>query len=241
MAQTRPPALKAMIPQASGSAVGSAGGLYRYFGVREGGAVEWASSIGWFAEHGTKTNPKLPASLDHAVYIAYYAPWDQSPKPPVINHQQAWYHLPMKDALRAQGMPPSDFEDNVARAPTDPYWAQLPYMTPSYVSDVPALFVNSWYDFGTEATLFEFNWFRTHSTSQQARDNQYFLMSPGVHCSSEAEASANMIVGTRPMGDTRFDYWETYLTWFDRWLKDDSTARQKVATWPKVHYYAMGA
>ena len=241
MAQTRHPALKAMIPQASGSSVGSAGGLYRYFGAREGGAVEWAISVGWFAQHGTKMSPKLPASLEHAAYNAYYAPWNQSPKAPTIDYRQAWYYLPMKDALRAQGLPPSDFEDNISKVPTDPYWAQLPYMTEKYVSDVPALFVNSWYDFGADVTLFEFNWFRSHSASQQARENQYFIMSPGVHCSSEDGARADMIVGTRPMGDTRFDYWQTYLTWFDRWLKDDAAARQKVQTWPKIRYYLMGA
>jgi uncharacterized protein len=241
LAQTRPPALKAMIPQASGSSVGSAGRLYRYFGAREGGAVDWASSVGWFAENGAKLNPKLPASLEHAAYNAYYTPWNQPPKPPAIDYRRAWYHLPMKDALRDQGLPPSDFEDTITKAPTDPYWSKLPYMTPSYVSDVPALFVNSWYDFGADVTLFEFNWFRTHSASARARDSQYFIMSPGVHCSSEAGASANMVVGTRSMGDTRFDYWQTYLTWFDHWLKDDPAARQKVDAWPRIRYYLMGA
>jgi hypothetical protein len=240
LAQTRHPALKAMIPQASSSAVGSAGGLYRYFGNREGGAVNWAASSGWFALYGQKVAPKLPAGLDHAVYNDDYTPWNQPPKPSLYDPQRAWHYLPMKDALRAQGMPPSDFEDTVTKKPTDPYWSKLPYMTESYVSDVPTLFVNSWYDFGPDVTLFEFNWFRAHSASQQARDNQYVIMSPTVHCASEKEASADAVVGTRPMGDTRFDYWGTYLTWFDRWLKDDASARERVRTWPRVHYFAMG-
>ena len=243
LAQTRHPALKAMIPQASGSAVGSAGGFYRYFGVREGGAVNWAASIEWFAAHGQKVAPKLSASLDHDVYSANYAPWNQPPKPPVIDYRRAYYHLPMKDALRDQGVPPSDFEDNISKPLTDPYWRQLPYMTESYVSDVPALFINSWYDFGPDVTLFEFNWFRKHSVSQQARDNQYVIMSPGDHCSSESEASAEMIVGRRPMGDTRFDYWQTYLTWFDYWLKEkDAAAGRSIAARPlKLRYFMMGA
>jgi putative CocE/NonD family hydrolase len=241
LAQTRHPALKAMIPQASNSSVGSAGGLYRYFGVREGGAINWASAIGWFAAYGQKVSPKLPTSLEHDAYTADYAPFNQPPKPPVLDYQRAWYYLPMKGALAAQGIPPTDFEDNITKIPTDPYWTQLPYMTESYVSDVPALFVNSWYDVGADVTLFQFNWFRTHSASQQARENQYFIMSPGVHCSSERQASANMVVGTRPMGDTRFDYWGTYLAWFDRWLKDDKVARKQIEAWPRVRYYEMGA
>lgn len=241
MAQTRPPALKAMIPQASGSSVGSAGGLYRYFGVRQGGAVSWASAIGWFAAYGAKMMPRLPTTLEHDLYNALYAPWNQPPRAPVIDYPRAWYHLPMREALTAQGIAPSDFEDNVTRPLSDSYWTQLPYMRPGYVSDVPALFVNSWYDFGADVTLFEYKWFRTHSASEQARDSQYVIMSPGVHCSSERAASADMKVGTRPLGDTRFDYWGTYLTWFDAWLKEDSGARGRIKQWPRIRYYSMGA
>ena len=233
MAQTRPPALKAMIPQASGSSVWSAGGLYRQLAVREGGAIFWAAAVGWFAQNGAKISPTLPASLPHAEYNAYYRAWHEAPKIPDLDYQRAWYTLPMVNALSDQGMPPSDFEDNIKTTPDDPYWKPFPYMTSRYVSDVPALFVNSWYDFGPDVTLFEFNWFRTHSASTLGRDNQYFIMSPGVHCSSESEASAHMVVGTRPMGDTRFDYWQTYLTWFGRWLKNEPAAKAKIERWPR--------
>ncbi len=54
MAGKRHPALKAIIPQASGSSVGSLGGNYRYFGSRVGGAVELIQSIGWFRRMGRK-------------------------------------------------------------------------------------------------------------------------------------------------------------------------------------------
>jgi putative CocE/NonD family hydrolase len=241
LAQTKHPALKAMIPQASGSSVGSAGGLYRYFGVRVGGAVDWAAAIGWFADNGQKIFPKLPASLEHAEYTADYARWNQPPRPPVIDYERAWYHLPMKDALRDQGFPPSDFEDNISKSPTDPYWSRFPYMTDAYTSDVPALFVNSWYDFGADVTLFEFNHFRQHSVSETARANQYVIMSPHTHCASERAMRADAVVGSRSLGDTRFDYWQTYLTWFDYWLKQDPEARRKIDTWPRVRYYLMGA
>lgn len=153
MAGTRPPALKALIPMASGSAVGSLGGHYRYFGTRVGGVPEWVGSVGWFAQYGEKVFPKLPADLPHDQYNANTALWEIARRPPTIDLGKAWNHLPSKDALSAQGMPATDFEDTLARAPTDPYWLQFPYMTESYVSDVPALFVNSWYDFGADSTL----------------------------------------------------------------------------------------
>lgn len=240
VAQTRHPALKAMIPQASGSSAGSFGGFHRYFGVRVGGAVEWAASIGWFAAYGAKFTPKLPADLPHDVFTASYAPWNRPPAPPVIDYSRAWYHLPMKDALKDQGFPPSDFEDNVSRRPGDPYWSRFPYMTDAYRSDVPALFVNSWYDFGAEVTLAQFNHLRAHSVSETARANQYAIMSPHAHCSSESDMSPQAKVGSRPMGDTRFDYWNAYLTWFARWLKEDPQAARTIAQWPKLRYYLMG-
>jgi putative CocE/NonD family hydrolase len=241
LAQTKPPALKAMIPQASGSSAGSIAGIYRQFGERVGGANDWATAIGWFAKNGQKIAPRLPATLDRETYTALYRPFNQTPVLPPIDYQRAWYHLPEVDALRDQGFPDSDFADNIAKSPTDPYCNQLPYMTDSYTSDVPALFVNSWYDFGADMTLFEFNWFQQHSDSAQARANQFVIMSPGTHCSSERTASSEAIVGSRAMGDTRFDYWHAYLTWFDYWLKQDQGARKEIETWPKVRYYSMGA
>jgi putative CocE/NonD family hydrolase len=148
----------------------------------------------------------------------------------------------MVDALRDQGFPDSDFADTISKAPADPYWSKLPYMTDSYTSDVPALFVNSWYDFGADVTLFQYNWFRERSVSAQARNNQYVIMSPGVHCGDVMGKTSGVktVVGTRDMGDTRFDYWGTYLTWFDYWLRQNPASRKTIDQWPKVRYFLMG-
>lgn len=240
MAQTKHPALKAMIPQASGSAVGSLGGYYRFFGARTGGVSAWAPLMGWFAERGHKLAPRLPADLPHDQYNANMALWEITRKTP-IDLPKAWKHLPMKAALTSQGMPDTDFEDTISKPATDPYWDALPYMTKDYTSDVPTLFINSWYDFGADMTMLEFNHFREHSVSATARENQYAIMSPHTHCSFEREAFEKTIVGERDVGDTRFDYRGTYLTWFDAWLKSDSQARGRIKQWPKINYFAMGA
>lgn len=241
MAGQKHPALKALIPQASGSAMGSLDHQYRYFGVRVGGAAEWAGSIGWFGSHGQKVFPRLPAGLDRAEYNANDRLWERARKPSPVDFWKAVWHLPMKDALAAQGMPATDFADNISRAPTDPYWSGLPYMTPGYTSDVPALFINSWYDFGADVTLAEFNHLRAHSVSQTARDNQFAIISPHSHCSFERGASEHTRIGDLDVGDTRFDYRQTYLTWFDAWLKEDPSARKAIRAWPKLRYYNMGS
>ncbi len=240
LAQTRHPALKAMIPQASGGGVGSLGGHYRDFSTRVGGAVEWVGSVGWFALYGEKHMPRLSADLPHDQYNANAALGTWVREAPAIDFRKAWYHLPMKEALSAQGLPVTDFEDHVSRPPADPYWKALPHMTEDYVSDVPALFVNSWYDFGTDMTLVEFNHFRRHSASRTARENQFVILSPHTHCAFSRGAAGQTIVGERDVGDTRFDYRQAYLTWFDAWLKADRSARRAVEEWPAVRYYAMG-
>lgn len=240
LAKTKHPALKAMIPQGSSGVAGSIAGMYRYFGGRIGGALELAAYVGWFSEHGQKATPHLSPELDHANYNALYARYVQPTKPVTIDYQRAWNHLPVKDALRDQGFLFTDFEDNVTKRPGDPYWSTLPYMTDDYTSDVPALFVNSWYDMGADVTLMEFNHFRAHSVSALARANQYAIISPTAHCNSESEEAPDAKVGSRPVGDTRFDYWQTYLTWFDYWLKGDTAAQKKVTEWPHLRYFVMG-
>lgn len=239
LAQTKHPALKAMIPQASGSSVGSLGGFYRYFGARTGGVSAWAPLMGWFAERGQKIVPRLSADLPHDVYNANAAMWDITRKT-TVDLRKAWNHLPMKEALTLQGMPMTDFEDTISKPATDPYWDTLPYMKEDYTSDVPTLFINSWYDFGADMTLLEFNHFRKHSVSAQARENQYAIMSPHTHCAFEREAAERTMVGERDVGDTRFDYRQAYLTWFDAWLKNDQRAHQRLKEWPHVQYYSMG-
>jgi putative CocE/NonD family hydrolase len=113
-------------------------------------------------------------------------------------------------------------------------------MTPAYTSDVPALFINSWYDFGADITLAEFNHLRATSVSQIARDHQFAIISPHSHCDFERGASEHTRIGELEVGDTRFDYRKTYLTWFDAWLKDDASARAAIRAWPKLRYYNMG-
>ncbi|MBL8269292.1 MAG: CocE/NonD family hydrolase [Steroidobacter sp.] len=240
LAKNKHPALKALVPQASGGGVGSLGGHYRDFSTRVGGVVEWVGSVGWFADYGEKVMPRLSPDLPRDQFNATAALWDGVRRTPSIDFAKAWYHLPMKEALSAQGMPNTDFEDHVSRPPSDPYWQALPHMTDSYTSDVPALFVNSWYDFGTDMTLVEFNHFRQHSVSQLARDNQYVILSPHNHCASARDAKEQATVGDRPVGDTRFAYRDIFLTWFDAWLKGDAKARAAIKQWPRIRYYSMG-
>ena len=134
------------------------------------------------------------------------------------------------------GSPPNDWKDFVTHPPEDPFWKQFGYIEPSDSFNVPALHVNSWYDPAVGWTGVLFNQMRTNG-GPAGRDHQYLLISPAAHCGSEYTASAKTVVGERDLGDTRFDWFGTYLKWFDHWLKG---ADNGVTSMPKVQYYAMG-
>ena len=230
------PALKALIPQASFSPIGSAGGVYKNFGVRSGGAINLGGNVGWFYDAGSKLFYRAPPGLTHEQFVEVAKLFDPAPHPKPVDFARLWWHLPIIDIMKVAGAPPTDWVDAIRHEPGDPWWEQFHYMTENYRSDVPALFVNSWNDFGARETIFEFEWFRKHSVSANARDNQFLLISPTTHCGSES-VTADTTVGERDVGDPRFDYWPLYLNWFAYWLKDE---RNAVTSMPRIQYYLMG-
>lgn len=235
-AQRQHPALKAIVPQAAGSSIGSAGGQYKYFGARFGGAVAFAQNLSWFYDNGTKVFYRPPPGWSHEEFLNFSKFFDPAPKKVPADYPSLWWHLPIVDVMTLADVPPNDFADVVSRDVTDPWWDQFNYMTDDYESDVPALHVNSWYDFGARETIFEFETMRETSASALARDNQFLLMSPSTHCRSEYMA-ADDLVGERDLGDARFDFWSVYFNWFDYWLKGEKHA---IDSLPRVQYYLMG-
>ena len=235
-APLRNPHLAAMIPQASGSSVGPAGGRYRYFGTWNGGAFELAAGTGWFIGNGSKVFARLPRDVSDAVFSEITDLFDPAPARPDVNPRDLWRILPVRDLMKKAGAPPSDWEAVLGYELADPWWDAFPYLKGDERIDVPALFVNSWYDFGVAETLFEFNFFKQHAVSGRARENQFVIISPMTHCRSEV-ASESTVVGEREMGDARLDYWNIYLRWFDYWLRGIDSG---VTDMPKVQYYVMG-
>jgi putative CocE/NonD family hydrolase len=235
-ATLRNPHLAAMIPQASGSSIGSAGERYTYFGVRMGGALELAGGVGWFRQYGSKLYYRPPANTPHSELVETAEYFNPAPVLPEIDYKEIWWSLPVIDMMKKAGAPPTDWEPYYSLEPTDPWWDQFAYLTDEDRFDVPALFVNSWYDFGIADTLYQFGLFRRNAESARARDNQFVIISPTAHCASE-RATEKTIVGARDLGDARLDYWNIYLNWFDHWLKGIPNG---VTSMPKVQYYVMG-
>jgi putative CocE/NonD family hydrolase len=234
LAATRHPNHAAAIPQAAG---GGYDGTYRTFAFMDGGAIELASALGWFHSAGSKTFSRPPPEASDSAYREMVQEMRTRPALPRVNLREAFWQLPVIGIVRSNGITSSDYEDFVSHIPGDRYWKSLNYVDDSDRFDVPALHVNSWYDGGVNETLELFNVMSRNATSARGRDNQFAIISPTAHCRSES-AREHTVVGARDMGDARFPHYQTYLQWFDYWLKGIENG---ISDSPKLQYYLMGA
>ncbi|HUI60665.1 MAG TPA: CocE/NonD family hydrolase, partial [Steroidobacteraceae bacterium] len=237
-APSRPPSLVAMVPQASGSSVGPLDNRYRYFGAFNGGTLQLAAGADWMINSGSKVFWGPPAWLPHETFREIADQFTTRPKPVVSAEglEPLLWTLPVVDLLKKAGMTFTDWEDIQRHGLTDPWWNQFPYLKGAERIDTPALFVNSWGDFGVNETLLEFNFFQTHAVTERARSNQFVIISPTTHCVSEL-ITAPTVVGARDLGDARKDLWSIYLRWYAYWLKGEQNG---ITQMPHVQYYLMG-
>jgi hypothetical protein len=236
-APVRHPSFRAMAPEAAAGGIGSAAGRYRYFGVLYGGAFELVSALGWFAANGSASNLRPPPGMTAEQWSKLSPLYSLGPRaPPGFDYNVAVRSLPIVGLLDRSGFPPTDWNDMVSSPPGARYWTNRPYLREGENISVPALHADSWYDYGVGDTIAEYQYFKSHADNIVAAKNQYLIIGAGLHCTNRW-AGSHMIVGERDVGDPQFDHWAVYLAWFDRWLKDDTTALRGV---PHVHYYLLG-
>ena len=214
-AQQRHPNHIAAIPQAAGGNIGRVGRRREFWGSVEGGAFAVSINFGW---------------------MPMYASIDKGARPlPNIDLASHFRTLPLIDMTERVGSPSWDWRNFLERSPDDPWWDARGYLTATDSVTVAALHVSSWFDLAEEA-LEEAEIFRANALNDRARSGQYVIISPTTHCSSE-RASAETKVGDLLVGDARLHYWETYLAWFDRWLRGNTHA---IDSLPRVQYYVIG-
>jgi len=172
------------------------------------------------------------ASFDGGVFeLAQTAGWFAG-DPSRVNYS----YLPIIDILKNAGIPPSDYENFARSHPEGEYFMNLEWVRPGDTLDVPALFFDSWYDYGAAETLALFNVLQEESSSARARENQFVVIAPGTHCSYRNTEDI-VPVGERDLGDFRIDVFALQLQWFDYWLKGIDNG---VTDRPKIQYYLMG-
>ncbi|MEP6492077.1 MAG: CocE/NonD family hydrolase [bacterium] len=214
-AQQRHPFHIAAIAQAAGGNLGRVGRHRTFWGSVEGGAAAVSINFGWMP---------VWASVDKG-----------SRPPPKVDVAPFMRTLPLIDMTERAGSPSWDWRNFLQRSPDDPWWDKQGYLTADDSVSVAALHVSSWFDMAAEA-LEERAIFQKNGTNARARDGQYAIISPTTHCASE-RASAQTMAGGLPVGDARLRYWDTYLAWFDHWLRANEHA---IDSLPRIQYYVIG-
>ena len=244
-AAERPPHLAAIVPKSSGSTLAKASEdePFTRYGYQfssgdsfSGGVMKLATGAAWKLSAGYNVFLTRPAhvSLERWKQIADL--YDPSSKIPKVDVLGALWTLPVLEMLERMGAPHNDFDFVLKIGAADPYWQEVGYLREVKIA-VPALHVSSWYDSGPGQQLWNMKLFAKYATTETAARNQFAIIGPTGHCKGE-EATANTVVGERPVGDGRFDYWQAYLDWFATWLRGEERGIDK---WPRVRYYLMGA
>lgn len=239
-APARPPGLTAMIPQASGSATGSAGGYFHNAEDLGGGVWGLEILFDWWYREGEQLfyGPRQSTPTDPARAAAVANLYRVWPEPPAIDYGPVLATLPIVDMMKRVTVPPNEWDQFVRHNIdlTDPWWRQFDYVTDDTQIDVPSLFIESWNDFTAAATLYLRNHFEQHAPSETARRNQFIIVAPGSHCSSE-RMTANEYIGDQFAGDPRFGHRDIYLKWFNYWLRGEPNG---ITQMPKIQYYVLG-
>jgi putative CocE/NonD family hydrolase len=201
----------------------------------QAGAIPLTFAAGWMAGNGSTVFYRPPATVSDSLFAKIAEYFNPAGTIPSSNLQTAVRTLPIVDILEKVSPLPTDFSKWVSRDATDPGWRLVTASAADSFS-VPTLHVNSWYDDEPDGTLDAFNLFRTNTSNPVARENQFLVMSPAMHCQSERLGKPSM-VGQRNVGDARLDYYGLYVRWFDRWLKG---VENDVTRMPKAQIYVMG-
>jgi len=230
----RHPAHAAMNPQAA-SNVAEIWSAHRG-GTWRGGALELSSSADWLRRFGSTVRPVLLPNDDSTAFRAASGAYNLQVVPRQIDFEGLLATLPLSTMLERMGAPPTDWKDLISLPPFDPRGTRFGFITPEDHFDTPALFFDSWYDYGPTNTLRLFNRMRAGASSERTRGQIHAVIGPTTHCGYE-RASERTVVGRRDVGDARFDVFGLTLRWFDRWLKGivpDTTSL------PPLQIYVMG-
>src|SRR5215471_3725887 len=245
VAATAPPGLAAINPQGFGAGVGRVKPYYEQGNWYRGGAVQMLF-IAWLAGEQNQVRPMFPANMTQDELVQAAKSYDLGERSPPVDWAKVFWHLPVKDLIKAVGGPKGIFADSmpgiatggamIQRAPNDPAWYRGGLFHDDMKINVPGLWFMSWYDVSVGPNLATYNHVR-RTADPAIANQQYAVIAPTLHCSYK-RATENTIVGERSVGDARLDYDALTYGWFDFFLKGEKNGL--LDTLPKIRYYTMG-
>ncbi|WBL44038.1 CocE/NonD family hydrolase [Algoriphagus halophytocola] len=232
------PALAAMVPQGYGAGVGRIGEFNEQGNWYRGGAGQMLFTAWLSGVQQDPMAPRLPQGISQEDLLRLQRFYDLSPEYPRVDWKEGLSHLPVQDIIKAAKGPKGIYEEMITRKPNDPKWFEGGLYHDDMPFDKPSFWFVSWFDVSAGPNIALFNHARENAVSQMARDNQYLVIAPVLHC-SYTRASENTMVGDLNVGDARLNYDEMITAWFDKWLKGEDN--ETVQELPRIQYYTMGS
>lgn len=232
------PAHAALVAQGYGAGVGRIGQYFEQGNFYRGGANQMLFTSWLYSTQHDPMAPKLPLGIEQQDLIRLERFYDMAPRYPKVDWKAGLSHLPVQDIIKNVNGPKGIYEEMITRVPNSRKWYKGGLYHDDMPFDKPSFWFVSWYDVSSSPNIALYNHVRQNAVSELARNNQYLVIAPVLHCSF-ARATENTIVGERSVGDARLNYDEIITSWFDLWLKDDQS--DAVAQIPKVQYFTMGS
>ncbi|MGH8251645.1 MAG: CocE/NonD family hydrolase [Steroidobacteraceae bacterium] len=253
MANSQHPGHAAMVPGASGTAIGSVPGNDTQGAVYRGGIPLVGFWAWWYHDMATTERLMLPPDSTQEQRIRLRNTFPLLPKSwfysigidgvdisnPKNDIDALLMQLPSKDALRSLGGALNPFDDFITWTPGDARWKDVELAAAGFNSRTPALLLNNWHDIGAVEMTRMFAYLQDQKTP-----NQYLIMGPGPHCSFKwgNEKLERFKFGDLEIGDARYDaendgYKNLVMRWFDHFVKGEPT---DVVDMPKVQLFVMG-
>jgi putative CocE/NonD family hydrolase len=232
------PALAGMVAQGFGAGVGRVGKFMEQGNWYRGGAQQMLFTPWLYGTQHDKMGPRLPIGIEQKDLQRIQKFYDMGPEMPRVDWAKGLSHLPVQDIIKNVNGPKGIYEEMITRVPNNKKWYQGGLYHDNMPFDKPSFWFVSWYDVSSSPNIALYNHVRQNAVSELARNNQYLVIAPVLHCSF-TRATENTIVGERSVGDARLNYDEIITAWFDLWLKNEKS--DAVAQMPKVQYFTMGS
>jgi putative CocE/NonD family hydrolase len=232
------PAHAALVPQGFGAGVGRIGAFFEQGNFFRGGANQMLFTAWLYGTQHDPMAPRLPVGIEQKDLLRLQRFYDMAPEYPKVDWKAGLSHLPVEDIIENVDGPMGIYEEMITRDPNDAKWYQGGLYHDDMPFDKPSFWFVSWYDVSSSPNIALYNHVRKNAVSEMARNNQYLVIAPVLHC-SYTRATENTMVGERSVGDARLNYDEIITAWFDLWLKGEKT--DTVSEMPKVQYFTMGS
>lgn len=232
------PAHAALVPQGFGAGVGRIGEFFEQGNFYRGGANQMLFTAWLYGTQHDPLAPKLPVGISQKDLLRLHRFYDMAPEYPKVDWKEGLSHLPVEDIIENVNGPMGIYEKMIIRDPNDAKWYQGGLYHDDMPFDKPSFWFVSWYDVSSSPNIALYNHVRKNAVSEMARNNQFLVIAPVLHC-SYTRATENTMIGERSVGDARLNYDEIITAWFDLWLKGEKT--DTVSEMPKVQYFTMGS